>query len=62
MTRIIWFFIENKLILPYLEGELICFGLGIEHRDATSDQVTVDAARRPRRHGADQRRRQGRAE
>ncbi len=45
MTRIIWSFIKDKLILPYLDVELKYFDLGIEHRDATSDQVTVDAAK-----------------
>ena len=45
MTRIIWGFIKDKLILPYLDIELLYFDLGIEHRDATEDQVTVDAAR-----------------
>ena len=44
MTRIIWKFIKDKLILPYLELEIRYFDLGIEHRDATNDQVTVDAA------------------
>ncbi|MCX5604818.1 NADP-dependent isocitrate dehydrogenase [Streptomyces phaeochromogenes] len=44
MTRIIWSFIRDKLILPYLDVELRYFDLGIEHRDATNDQVTVDAA------------------
>jgi isocitrate dehydrogenase len=44
MTRIIWQFIKDKLILPYLDVELKYFDLGIEHRDATNDQVTVDAA------------------
>src|SRR5690242_7322723 len=44
MTRIIWQFIKDKLIHPYLDVELIYFDLGIEHRDATDDQVTVDAA------------------
>ena len=44
MTRIIWQFIKDKLILPYLEIELKYFDLGIEHRDKTNDQVTVDAA------------------
>jgi isocitrate dehydrogenase len=44
MTRIIWDFIKKKLILPYLELEIKYFDLGIEHRDATNDQVTVDAA------------------
>src|SRR4051812_30133277 len=44
MTRVIWSFIKEKLILPYLDVELKYFDLGIEHRDATDDQVTVDAA------------------
>jgi isocitrate dehydrogenase len=44
MTRIIWAFIKEQLILPYLDVELVYFDLGIENRDATSDQVTVDAA------------------
>jgi isocitrate dehydrogenase len=44
MTRIIWSFIKNKLILPYLELDIKYYDLGIEHRDATNDQVTVDAA------------------
>jgi isocitrate dehydrogenase len=44
MTRIIWQFIKDKLILPYLEIDLKYFDLGIQHRDATSDQVTIDAA------------------
>src|SRR3954447_12156581 len=44
MTRIIWEFIKEKLILPYLDVELKYYDLGIEHRDATDDQVTIDAA------------------
>jgi len=44
MTRIIWQFIKDRLIHPYLEIDLKYFDLGIEHRDATDDQVTVDAA------------------
>jgi len=44
MTRIIWSFIKNTLILPYLELDIKYFDLGIEHRDATDDQVTIDAA------------------
>jgi isocitrate dehydrogenase len=44
MTRIIWKFIKEKLILPYLEVDLKYFDLGVEHRDETRDQVTVDAA------------------
>ena len=51
MTRIIWGFIKDKLILPYLDIELLYFDLGIEHRDATDDQVTVDAAHAIRKHG-----------
>jgi len=45
MTRIIWDFIKNKLILPYLDIELLYYDLSIENRDATDDQVTVDAAK-----------------
>ncbi|MGD8691415.1 MAG: isocitrate/isopropylmalate family dehydrogenase, partial [Methyloceanibacter sp.] len=45
MTRVIWDMIKEKLIEPYLDVELVTFDLGIEHRDATDDQVTVDAAR-----------------
>jgi isocitrate dehydrogenase len=44
MTRIIWKFIKEKLILPYLDVEIKYFDLGMEHRDATNDQVTIDAA------------------
>ncbi len=44
MTRIIWATIKNKLILPYIDLDLKYFDLGMEHRDATDDQVTVDAA------------------
>src|SRR6476659_3449265 len=44
MTRIIWKFIKDKLILPYVDVNLKYFDLGIEHRDETNDQVTVDAA------------------
>lgn len=44
MTRIIWQFIKDKLIHPYLDIDLDYYDLGIEHRDATEDQVTVDAA------------------
>jgi isocitrate dehydrogenase len=51
MTRIIWGFIKDRLILPYLDIELLYFDLGIEHRDATEDQVTVDAARAIAQHG-----------
>ncbi|MEK2475989.1 MULTISPECIES: NADP-dependent isocitrate dehydrogenase [Streptomyces] len=51
MTRIIWSSIRDRLILPYLDIELKYFDLGIEHRDATSDQVTVDAAHAIQRYG-----------
>jgi isocitrate dehydrogenase len=51
MTRIIWKSIKQKLILPYLDIELIYFDLGIEHRDATDDQVTVEAAEAIKRIG-----------
>src|ERR1043165_2904403 len=44
MTRIIWKFIKEKLILPYLEIDIKYYDLGMEHRDATNDQVTIDAA------------------
>jgi len=44
MTRIIWAFIRQKLILPYLDIDIKYFDLGIEHRDQTNDQVTIDAA------------------
>ena len=44
MTRIIWKFIKDKLILPYLELDIKYYDLGIEHRDATNDQVTIDCA------------------
>ncbi|AJT64906.1 Isocitrate dehydrogenase [Streptomyces lydicus] len=51
MTRILWSFIKDKLILPYLDVDLKYFDLGIEHRDATHDQVTTDAARAVQRYG-----------
>ncbi len=51
MTRIIWAFIKERLILPYLELELRYFDLGIEHRDETDDQVTIDAAHAILEHG-----------
>ncbi|MFA7493800.1 MAG: NADP-dependent isocitrate dehydrogenase, partial [Proteiniphilum sp.] len=44
MTRIIWSFIKEQLILPYLDLDIKYYDLGIEHRDATGDQVTIDAA------------------
>jgi isocitrate dehydrogenase len=51
MTRIIWQFIKDQLILPYLDVDLRYYDLGIEHRDATDDQVTVDAANAIKTHG-----------
>jgi len=51
MTRIIWDLIKKKLILPYLDIKLEYYDLGIEHRDATDDQVTVDAAHAIQKHG-----------
>jgi isocitrate dehydrogenase len=51
MTRIIWKFIKDKLILPYLDVDIKYFDLGIEHRDATNDQVTIDAANAIREYG-----------
>src|SRR5467141_506825 len=44
MTRIIWQFIKDKLIHPYLDIELLYYDLGMENRDRTNDQVTIDAA------------------
>ena len=44
MTRIIWKFIKDQLILPYLDIELLYYDLGLESRDATGDQITIDAA------------------
>ena len=44
MTRIIWEMIKKQLILPFLDIDIKYFDLGIEHRDATNDQVTIDAA------------------
>ena len=51
MTRIIWDFIKKKLILPYLDVELLYYDLGIESRDATEDRITVDAAEKTREVG-----------
>ncbi|MGI8867901.1 MAG: NADP-dependent isocitrate dehydrogenase [Mycobacteriales bacterium] len=51
MTRIIWSFIKDELVLPYLDIDLDYYDLGIEHRDATDDQVTVDAAHAIQKHG-----------
>jgi isocitrate dehydrogenase len=51
MTRIIWKFIKDKLILPYLDIDLKYYDLGVEHRDKTSDQVTVDSAEATKKYG-----------
>ena len=51
MTRIIWQFIKDKLILPYLDIDLKYFDLSIEHRDATNDQVTIDSAEATKKYG-----------
>jgi len=51
MTRIIWKFIKDKLIVPYLDLDIKYYDLGIEHRDATNDQVTIDAAEAIKKYG-----------
>jgi isocitrate dehydrogenase len=51
MTRIIWDLIKKKLILPYLDIDLKYYDLGMEHRDATDDKVTVDAANAIKQYG-----------
>lgn len=51
MTRIIWQWIRERLIQPYLDVELLYYDLSIEHRDATDDQVTIDAANAIKEHG-----------
>lgn len=51
MTRIIWKFIKEKLILPYLDVDLLYFDLGVEYRDQTNDQVTIDSAHAILKHG-----------
>jgi len=51
MTRIIWAFIKDKLIVPYLDVDLLYYDLSIENRDATDDQVTVDSAHAIQQHG-----------
>jgi isocitrate dehydrogenase len=51
MTRIIWQWIRERLIQPYLDLDLIYFDLSVENRDATEDQVTVDAANAIKQHG-----------
>ena len=52
MTRIIWSFIKDKLIKPYLDIELKYFDLGMENRDKTNDQVTIDCAKAIQKYGA----------
>jgi isocitrate dehydrogenase len=49
MTRIMWDFIKQKLILPYLDIDLLYYDLGIEERDRTNDQITIDAAQKDQR-------------
>ena len=51
MTRIIWKFIKDKLILPYVDVDIKYFDLGIEYRDETNDQVTIDAANAIKQYG-----------
>jgi isocitrate dehydrogenase len=51
MTRIIWKLIKDKLIFPFLDLQLEYYDLGVEHRDATNDQVTIDAAEAIKKHG-----------
>src|ERR687885_2064857 len=51
MTRIIWQFIKDKLILPYLDIDLKYYDLGIQKRDETDDQITVDAANATKQYG-----------
>ena len=51
MTRIIWQLIKDKLIHPYLDLNLEYYDLGIEHRDKTNDQVTIDSANATKKHG-----------
>jgi isocitrate dehydrogenase len=51
MTRIIWAFIKQKLICPYLDVELLYYDLCVQNRDATGDQVTIDAAKAINKHG-----------
>src|ERR1700760_964060 len=51
MTRIIWKLIKDKLIFPFLDIQLDYYDLGIEHRDATDDKVTVDSAEATKKYG-----------
>ena len=52
MTRIIWKFIKDKLILPYVDLPIDYYDLSIQHRDETNDQITIDAANATKKHGA----------
>ena len=51
MTRIIWQMIKDKLILPYLDVDLKYYDLGIEARDKTDDQITIDSANAIKKYG-----------
>src|SRR3546814_3020880 len=51
MTRIIWQWIKDKLVLPYVDVELLYYDLGIQKRDETDDRLTVDAANAIKKHG-----------
>src|SRR3546814_2536453 len=51
MTRIIWQWIKDKLVLPYVDVELLYYDLGIQKRDETDDRITVDAANAIKQHG-----------
>ena len=51
MTRVIWAFIKQKLILPYLDLDIKYFDLGVEYRDKTEDKVTVEAAEAIKKYG-----------
>src|SRR6476659_5463258 len=53
MTRIIWHFIKDKLIVPYLDVNLEYYDLGIEARDKTDDQITIDTANTIKKHDVD---------
>ena len=51
MTRVIWSFIKNKLILPYLDLDIKYYDLGIKNRDKTSDKITIDCANAIKKYG-----------
>ena len=51
MTRVIWNFIKNKLVLPYLDLKIEYYDLGIKSRDDTSDQITIDCAKAIKKYG-----------